>query len=108
MASDFGWVRSEDGRDVNLAQRFQQSLSGDPRRTQADQGAAKRAAQQGFPALQTGSPATALAMIGLGQVGEFEINGESLGDAICVLNRKAANGFAGASHQAVVEFEWRG
>jgi len=37
-------------------------------------------------------------MVGFGEVGEFEIDGEGLGDAISVFDRQAADNFAGAGH----------
>ena len=45
-------------------------------------------------------------MVGFGEVGEFEINGEGLGDAISVFHRQAADNFAGAGHEAVAECEF--
>lgn len=39
-------------------------------------------------------------MIGFGEVGEFEINGEGFGDAVSVFYGQGADDFAGAGHQA--------
>ena len=43
-------------------------------------------------------------MIGLGQVGEFEVDREGLGDAVRVVDRQAADQRAGFGHQPGPEF----
>ncbi len=45
-------------------------------------------------------------MVGFGEVGEFEIDGEGFGDAVGVFDGQAADDFAGAGHQALVEFRF--
>ena len=46
----------------------------------------KRTSQRGLSAQQTGCAAPALAMIGFGEVGEFEINRKGFGDAVGVVD----------------------
>src|SRR5258708_1364244 len=43
-------------------------------------------------------------MIRLSEVGELEVDGESLGDAVGVIDGEAADDFAGLRHQPSLEF----
>jgi hypothetical protein len=54
--------------------------------------------------LQTGGATAALAVIGLSKISEFKVNGESFGDAVGVVDRKTADGFASLRHEAGFQF----
>ena len=53
--------------------------------------------------MQLGGAASALAVVGLGKVGEFEINGECFGYAVSLIDRKTGNDVSRPSQQGIFE-----
>ncbi len=106
MPRDFRWVRGKNGSSFDLTQGGDHGVGRHSGGLHADQSPAERAVHRSLARQHAGGAATALAVVGFGEVGEFEINGESLGDAVSVFDRQAADNFAGAGHKAVVEFEF--
>ena len=72
---------------------------GIPAARKSEQRPAKRAFDGSIVLLQAGSAAAPLAVVGLGKVGEFEINREGFGEAVSVFDRETADDFARLSHQ---------
>ena len=86
----------ENRSNFNLAQRRESLLDGHSRFTHSHQGAAKGACQ-GLVGEFTGPPPP-LAVIGLSQIGQFEINRKCLGHAIRLWNAKPGNDASGLLH----------
>ena len=74
------------GNDFYFAQDLERLLGVDSGGTHAPEGAAERAFQRGLLGMQFGGTPSPLAMVGFGQVGEFEINRECFGDAVGLID----------------------
>ena len=98
MPGYLGGVCGEHRDHRHLAQRGESLLGGDSRRLQAQEGAAKGTCGRSMLAMELAGAATAFAVVGLGQVGQFEICGESLGDLVGMGKIHIRDHLLGARH----------
>ncbi len=84
-------------------QHVQRLLSVDPGSAHAFEGAAERAFQSGLLGMQFGRASSSFAMVGLSQIGKFEINRERLGDPVGLVDAQAGDDFPRLMEQRVLK-----
>jgi hypothetical protein len=81
-AGDFCWVRGEDGRDTDATEEIIRFGGGEAGFAEAAEGSAEVAALRRNIFVELGGETAALAVVGLGEVDELEIEAESSGELV--------------------------
>ena len=92
-------MRREDGSDRDPAERCGSSLRREPNFLHAQQRPAKGAGERRMFPVQFAGAATTLAVVGLGEIGEFEVSREGLGDVVSAGQVHPGNNRLGFEHE---------
>ena len=81
-ARDLGGMRGEDGGDTDAIEEAEDGGAVEPGLAKGGEGSAQAAALGRRVGAEVGGEASALAVVGLGEVDEFEVEGEGAGEAV--------------------------
>ncbi len=105
-ARHFGGMSGENGCDFYLAQNGQGLVGVDSGGAHALQRAPERTFQRRLLGMQFGGAAAAFAMSGLRKIGEFEVDGESFGDAVSLFDGQARDNLPRLAQQRILKSRW--